>query len=107
MAPYADRQLEGLLPYFDEVTLPAGTLVAREGKPCTEFAVVMRGRLQAIAPAGSRTLVAGDSFGWEAMWDREANSATVVVEAHAHLLVMSHSQFRAVKAVANQPLNRS
>jgi CRP-like cAMP-binding protein len=102
MAPYPDRQLEGLLPYFDEVTLPAGTLVACEGMPCAEFVVVMRGRLQATAPcAGSRTLVAGDTFGWEAMWEREANSATVVVEADAQLLVMSHSQFRAVKALVH------
>jgi CRP-like cAMP-binding protein len=96
MAPYPERQLERLLPYFDEVTLPAGTLIAREGEPCSEFLVVMRGRLQ----AGSRILGAGDSFGWEAMWEREANSATVIVEADAQLLVMSHSQFRAVKALA-------
>jgi CRP-like cAMP-binding protein len=101
MAPYPDRQLEGLLSYFDEVNVPAGTLVAREGKPCAEFVVVMRGRLRATTPsAGSRTLVAGDTFGWEAMWEREANRATVIVEADAQLLVMSHSQFRAAKAVA-------
>jgi CRP-like cAMP-binding protein len=101
MASYPDRQLEGLLPYFDKVTVPAGTLVAQEGKLCAEFVVVMRGRLRATAPCGgSRTLIAGDTLGWEAMWEREANRATVVVEADAQLLVMSHSQFRAVKAVA-------
>jgi CRP-like cAMP-binding protein len=101
MATYPQRQLESLLPYFDEVTLPAGTLVAREGERCSEFVVVMRGRLQATTPfAGPRTLVAGDSVGWQAMWEREANAVTLVVEADAQLLVMSHSQFRAVKAVA-------
>jgi CRP-like cAMP-binding protein len=46
-------------------------------------------------------LTAGDSFGWDAMWEREPNSATVVVEADARLLVMSHAQFRAVKAIAD------
>ena len=100
MAPYPDRQLEKLLRYFDEVTLPAGTLIALEGEPCSEFVVVMRGRLQ----AGSQILGAGDTFGWEAMWEREANSGTVIVEADAQLLVMSHSQFRAVKALA-EPSN--
>jgi CRP-like cAMP-binding protein len=101
MALFPDWQLERLLPYFDEVILPTGALVAREGSPCTEFVVVMGGRLQTTAPlAGFSTLVAGDSVGWEAMWEREANSATVIVESDARLLVMSHSQFRAVKAVA-------
>jgi CRP-like cAMP-binding protein len=100
MAPYPDRHLERLLPYFDEVTLPAGTLIALEGEQCSEFVVVVRGRLQ----AGSRLLDAGESVGWEAMWEREANSATVIVEADAQLLVMSHSQFRAVKALAKPTL---
>jgi CRP-like cAMP-binding protein len=104
LASYPDRQLQWLLPYFDEVTLPAGTLVAREGERASEFVVVMGGRLKATTPcAGSRTLIAGDSFGWKAMWERESNSATVVVEADARLLVMGHAQFRAVKAVVDVP----
>jgi CRP-like cAMP-binding protein len=102
LASYQDRQLRRLLPYFDEVVLPEGTLVAREGDHCAEFVVVMQGRLKATAPcAQSRTLIAGDSLGWDAMWERESNSATVVVDAEARLLVMSHAQFRAVKGVAD------
>jgi CRP-like cAMP-binding protein len=90
------------VPPSEEVTLSAGSLVARQGERCAEFVVVMRGRLRATAPsARSRTLSADDSLGWDAMWERESNSATVTVEADAHLLVMSHSQFRAVKAIAN------
>ena len=101
LAPYSER-LAGLLPYFDEVSLPAGSVVARESDQCTTFVVVMHGRLKATAPnAESRTLTAGDTFGWSAMWEREPNSARVVVEADARLLVMSHAQFRAVKAIAD------
>jgi CRP-like cAMP-binding protein len=48
----------------------------------------------------SYALTAGDTFGWEAMWKREPNSATVVVESDARLLVMSHAQFRALKGIA-------
>jgi CRP-like cAMP-binding protein len=97
LASYPDRKLERLLRYFDEVTVPAGTLIAREGARADQFVVVIGGRLK----AGPRTLRAGDSFGWKAMWERESNCATVVVEADARLLVMSHAQFRAVKAVAD------
>jgi CRP-like cAMP-binding protein len=101
LAPYSAR-LQSLLSYFDEVSLPAGSVVARESDQCTEFVVVMGGRLVAIGShARPCTLTAGDSFGWAAMWEREPNSATVVVEADARLLVMSHAQFRAVKAIAD------
>jgi CRP-like cAMP-binding protein len=104
LAGLPDRRLQDLLPYFDEVTVPTGTLVAREGERAAEFVVVMGGRLKATAPlAGSRTLTAGDTFGWEAMWERESNSATVVVEADARLLVMSRAQFRAVRSLADVP----
>jgi CRP-like cAMP-binding protein len=102
LATCSDRYLEGLLPYFDEVSLPAGTRVAREGDRCTAFAVVMNGRLQANAGcARTRTLIAGDSFGWNAMMERASNEETVIVAADARLLVMSHAQFRAVKVVAD------
>ena len=101
LAPYS-AQLQRLLPYFDEVSLPAGSVVARESDQCTEFVVVMGGRLMASgSDARPRTLTAGDSVGWDAMWKREPNAATVVVEADARLLVMSHAQFRAVKAIAD------
>ncbi|TMB89543.1 MAG: cyclic nucleotide-binding domain-containing protein [Chloroflexi bacterium] len=104
LAAYPDRRLQALLVYFDEVLLPAGIQVAREGKHCSEFVVVIDGRLQATACLSrTRTLGAGDSFGWNAMWKRASNEATVVVSADARLLVMSHSQFRAVKAIADPP----
>ena len=82
--------------------MPPGALIAREGEKASEFVVVMGGRLRATAPhIESRTLVAGDTFGWKAMWERESNSATVIAETDAQLLVMSHAQFRAVKAVSD------
>jgi CRP-like cAMP-binding protein len=100
LASYPDNQLEKLLPYFDEVNLRAGSQVAQEGAPCSQFVVVVCGRLQVTALGGrSDTLVAGDSVGWKAMWERSSNDASVVVANHARLLVMSHAQFRAVKAI--------
>ena len=104
LASYSDRDLKRLLPYFDEVTLPAGTVVAREGERCSEFVVVLNGSLHTRAGCiPARTLRAGDSLGWEAMWQRLPNDATAVVDADAQLLVMSHAQFRAIKAIAEPP----
>jgi hypothetical protein len=65
---------------------------------------VIEGRLRAVsARGGCQTLGAGDSWGWNATWERLANDATVVAEADARLLVMGHAQFRAVKALMAQP----
>jgi CRP-like cAMP-binding protein len=104
LATYSDHDLRRLLPYFDEVTVPVGRVVAREGERCSEFVVVLNGRLRTQAGSSrTRTLRAGDSLGWGAMWERLPNDATVVVDEAAHLLVMSHAQFRAMKAVAETP----
>jgi len=101
LAGWSERSLQVLLPQFDEVTLPAGRLIAFEGSQCTEFVIVLEGALSARSRSGGpRLLRAGDSCGWRAMWQRGPNEATVVVESEARLLVMGHAQFRAVKAEA-------
>ena len=103
LAGWSDRSLQALLPQFDEVTLPAGRLIAFEGSPCTELVIVLEGALSARSRSGDhRLLRAGDSSGWRAMWERGPNEATVVVESEARLLVMGHAQFRAVKAGADR-----
>jgi CRP-like cAMP-binding protein len=98
---WSERSLRALLSQFDEVALPAGRVVAVEGRPCGQFLVVLAGELRASSDAGERRLRrAGDSVGWRAMWERGRNEASVVVDAEARLLVMGHAQFRAVKAEA-------
>lgn len=93
----SDTEISSLLRYTDEVDVFAGDVVAERGRLCAAFVVVLQGTLQ----AGSCPLRPGDSFGWDAMWERTANPATVVVESDARLLVMSHDQFRAVKGLAS------
>jgi len=89
----------------DEVVVPAGWRGAVEGRPCNEFLIVIEGRLRAVsARGGCQTLEPGDTWGWNAMWERVVNDATVVAESDARLLVMGHAQFRAVKAVAAPPV---
>lgn len=100
LAACSEQHLRSLLRYADEVAVPAGRLIAQQGRYCREFVVVVQGAL-AVGSNGSRRLLnPGDSYGWDSMWERSVNEATVVVESDARLLVMSHDQFRAVKAVA-------
>jgi CRP-like cAMP-binding protein len=100
----SDRQLRSLLPYFDEVTVPAGQRIAIEGRLCSEFLVVMWGRLRVRSSRdGDRVLHAGDSYGWRAMWERAANQDTVVAESDTRVLVAGHAQFRHLKSVGVKP----
>lgn len=104
LAHCSSSQLRSLLRYVDEVAVPAGIRVAVEGRPCRQFLIVTEGRLRTDSLHGqSHTLRAGDCWGWDAMWERSLNDATVVAESDARLLVMGHAQFRAAKAVANRP----
>jgi hypothetical protein len=98
----SDLDLRSLLAYADEVRLCAGERVADEGRFCTEFLVVMQGTLR----ARSVVIRPGESWGWDSMWERSTNPATVVAETDARVLVMSHAQFRAVKALVGPETGR-
>jgi CRP-like cAMP-binding protein len=103
LAGWRDRSLQALLPYFDEVSLPAGRRIAVEGRRCAQFVIVLSGVLESRSRSrDSRRLGPGASFGWRAMWERGLYEATVTVEADARLLVMGHAQFRAIKAQASR-----
>jgi len=88
--------LRGLLVHFDEVTVPAGTVVARAGRYCAQFVVVLDGRLETRSEPGSPEATAGASCGWDEMCERGVNRATVLAGSDARLLVMGRAQFRAV-----------
>jgi CRP-like cAMP-binding protein len=105
LADCSDEDINSLVSSSDEIDLPAGAIVAREGHYCTEFVVVMDGKLCAKSGTARSQLGQGDSLGWDSMWDRSINHATVVAESDVRLLVVGHAQFRAFKAVAgNQPM---
>jgi len=94
-----DVTLASLLPFFDEVSLLAGVVVAREGSLCHEFFVVAEGELEVCRRGRASRLHPGAAFGWRAMRDRGRHDATVLTVAPSHLLVMSHAQFRAADAL--------
>jgi hypothetical protein len=95
LATCSDAGVRSLLPYTDEVPVCAGDRVARQGRYITELVVVVEGTLC----CGSSLVGPGKTVGWHEMWERSINPMTVTAETDARLLVMSHDQFRAVKAL--------
>jgi hypothetical protein len=96
LAHLRGSDLRGLLVHFDEVRVPAGTVVARAGRFCHQYVVVLDGRLETTANPGSPAATACASCGWEAMCERGVSPATVLAASDARLLVMGRAQFRAV-----------
>lgn len=94
-------QLRRLMPYFDEQCIAAGEQLALEGGLCHQFVIVASGSLETCRQGRPGTLGPGGAFGWQAMRDRGVYDASVYAGSPAHLLVMSHDQFRAVAALAS------
>jgi CRP-like cAMP-binding protein len=99
----SDAQLTALLPFIDELVVPAGTRLAQEGRLCQQLLIVAAGELETCRQGRVRKLQPGDTFGWTAMYERGWHDATVTAASSAQLLVMGHGQFRAVKAVVSEP----
>ena len=100
LEPCTDSEIWSLLTHADEVRLFAGDGVAQEGRYCSELVIVMEGALC----SGTHLVGPGETVGWSEMWARSTNAATVTAETDARLLVMSHDQFRAVKALVGPGL---
>ena len=84
----------------DEVDIPAGKALTREGKPGDTFYVILEGEAEVmIKGKRRRVLKAGDFFGEISMIDRGLGTATVTTLTPSRMFVMSHAQFRdAIKA---------
>jgi CRP-like cAMP-binding protein len=103
------RRLE-LAALADEITVPAGTKLTREGAYANEFFVIVDGQAEVVArrtppvqtSAGSTrlatlklaTLGPGDFFAEVGLIDGPARSATVVALTPMRLLVASTREFR-------------
>jgi hypothetical protein len=103
LAPCTDSEIWSLLTHADEVSLFAGDGVAQEGRYCNELVIVMEGALC----SGSHLVGPGETVGWQEMWERSTNPATVTAETDARLLVMSHDQFRSVKGLVGPGLTKA
>jgi CRP/FNR family transcriptional regulator, cyclic AMP receptor protein len=113
----ADRKLEALgkVPLFalctpkelrfiaqkgDEIDVPAGKVLIKQGQPSDTFYIQLTGESEVnVDGKVRRALEPGDFFGEIGMMDRGPGTATVTTLAASRFFVMSHAQFRdAIKA---------
>jgi CRP-like cAMP-binding protein len=78
----------------DEVTVPAGKVLAKEGASAEEFFVILEGTVK-ISRGGRtlRDLGAGEFFGELAMLGKVPRTATATALTSADLLVVGHREF--------------
>ena len=114
MATHTDEKLELLkrVPLFaglgrkeiqeigrlaEEIDVPAGRVLMREGQTGQEFFVIVEGNVL-IERGGRalRTLGAGDFLGEIALVDDGPRTATATVETNAALLVLAHREFHSL-----------
>jgi CRP-like cAMP-binding protein len=91
------RRLQRLGMLADEVDVPAGKVLMRQGETGTDMMAIVSGRV-AVERDGVRlnTLGAGDFFGEIALVDGGPRSATVTAEEPSRLMVIGHREFHAL-----------
>ena len=91
------RELEGLMPLFDEIDVPDGYVIAREGEREGQFAIIVDGtvRLDRHGDVFHR-IGHGEYIGEMALIDDGPRTASAVSDGPVKLLVMSPQDFRAL-----------
>ncbi|HLQ61547.1 MAG TPA: cyclic nucleotide-binding domain-containing protein [Candidatus Acidoferrales bacterium] len=91
-------ELKFLATQMDEAELPGSKTLIAEGRDNDTFYVVLQGELEVLVHGKPRRrLGPGDFFGEISMTDRGPATATVVTRSPVRALVLSHSQFRAIR----------
>jgi CRP-like cAMP-binding protein len=104
------RRLERLGMLADEVDVPSGKVLMRQGESGADMMVLVRGSV-AVERDGARinTLGPGDFFGEIALVDGGPRTATITTEEPSTLLVTTHRDFHAMMdefpEVADQVMN--
>ncbi|MGZ4332761.1 MAG: cyclic nucleotide-binding domain-containing protein [Gaiellaceae bacterium] len=89
------KELERLGQWTDEISVPAGHELAREGQFAHEFFVIEDGTAE-VVQGGERIaeLGPGDFFGEIGLLETERRTATVVATTPMELIVMFQREFR-------------
>ncbi|MDP9325292.1 MAG: cyclic nucleotide-binding domain-containing protein [Candidatus Dormibacteraeota bacterium] len=89
------KQLEFLASRTDEVDLPAGRALTRQGEITDSFYLILDGEVEVSVDGAERpVLKPGDYLGEIGMLDRGPATGTTTTRTNARLMVMSHAQFR-------------
>jgi CRP-like cAMP-binding protein len=96
-AGLSKRELDQLGGIADEIELPAGRTVIREGGHARELFVLVEGQAKVVAK-GRRvaTMHGGDFFGEIALVTGVPRTTTVITETPARLLVLTQRDFQRV-----------
>jgi cAMP-dependent protein kinase regulator len=88
------KELAQLCLVADELDVPAGRVLTREGEPGREFFVLVEGVAE-VRRKGRRinTMSAGDFFGEIALLSKRPRTATVTTTEPGHLLVVTSRAF--------------
>jgi CRP-like cAMP-binding protein len=89
------RQLMEIAQLADEIDLPAGRVLTKEGAPGREFFVILEGRAE--VQRGGRviaTVCNGDFLGEVALVTDHPRTATVTTTTPVRVLVLPHREFR-------------
>jgi CRP-like cAMP-binding protein len=91
------KELAAVAQQTDEIEVPAGKVLAREGDFGDEFFVIDDGTAE-VTRGGERIaeLGPGDFFGELALLDAERRNATVTATSPMRLIVMTRPSFRAL-----------
>jgi CRP/FNR family cyclic AMP-dependent transcriptional regulator len=91
----SDEELSTIIPYFELLKCPAGTMLFNEGDPGDFFAIVLSGKLEVTKQTefkGKSIVLAvlgkGSFTGELAMLDEQVRSATVVSPVDSELFVL-------------------
>lgn len=100
-AGLGSKQLEALARLLDEVDVPAGQVLMRQGEPGAEMFIVVDGQFS-IERDGAmlRTAGPGEALGELALLTEGPRTATVTATTPARLFVAGHRQFHALLEVA-------
>jgi CRP-like cAMP-binding protein len=94
-----NREMQEISRLADEVTVPAGKVLAKEGGIAHEFYVIVEGSIE-ISRKGKRvrTLGPGDFFGELALLAKVPRTATATALTPSSLLVVGHREFTTLLA---------
>jgi CRP/FNR family transcriptional regulator, cyclic AMP receptor protein len=88
------RELTRIATLADEIEVPEGRVLIRQGEPGREFFVIVDGRAKvSIRGKRTRTLDAGSAFGELSLFDHGPRSATVTALTDMQLLVLDSRSF--------------
>ena len=91
------KELEFIAAHTDDVAVPAGKELTRQGQLGHTFYVLLDGEAEVVIDGSLRnTMREGDFFGEISMLDQGEGTATITTTKPCRMMVMSHAQFRDV-----------